>query len=142
MLIAQGKAAEAAALGKPPPHPISLLSNLVWRATAHQTRLEQTEGIILCPLTQGGARSSLALGYHHRLFVSNVSVNKGTLFVDVLSPKRLSPQAWLSKVPATFWIESIEGRCRAFRSAVWQNPWLQSRSKNTHWTLLTVTAPV
>jgi hypothetical protein len=36
MLIAQGKAAEAAALGKPPPHPISLLP--IWFGAPQRTK--------------------------------------------------------------------------------------------------------
>ncbi len=50
MIVAQGKAAEAAALGKPRPNPLSLFSNLIWRAEARQTRLEKREAIILCLL--------------------------------------------------------------------------------------------
>jgi len=52
-ISAQGKAAEAAALGKRHPTPISLFSTLVWRARRRQTRVEKREQIIFCLLTLG-----------------------------------------------------------------------------------------
>jgi hypothetical protein len=64
MKIAQGKAAEAAALGKRPPHPASFFSSGLPRKHSGQTRRKK-RGDHLGPATQGGARPSLVLGYYH-----------------------------------------------------------------------------
>ena len=63
LIIAQGKAAEAAALGEAPLHPISFFRSgwaRLWRAQPEGKKEEIPFG---AP-TQGGARPSLALGYH------------------------------------------------------------------------------
>jgi hypothetical protein len=62
MIIAQGKTAEAAALGKS--HPIPTLPFFCSGAPAGWRAKTEKGGIHITSLTQGGARSSLALGYY------------------------------------------------------------------------------
>src|ERR1700675_2014321 len=47
---------------KTTPHPPSLFSNLVWRARGAPNQIGKKRGDHFVSLTQGGARSSLALG--------------------------------------------------------------------------------